>query len=125
MSSEFRTPVDLRIVLGGFEVLSEIRYYSAYLDKEVVIPKGYFTDLASVPWYGRWLVPTTTGKNREAAVVHDFLCDDEVQASFGITQIDTDAVWREALGVLKVNVVYRWGLWIPVRSFQFIKGIVR
>ena len=123
--SAFLTPVDLRIVLGGFEVLSEIRYYSDHLGKEVVIPTSYFTDLASVPWYARWLVPTATGKNREAAVVHDFLCCSSIQALFGITQADADAVWREALEVLGVPFVSRWALWTPVRSYQWAKGLVK
>lgn len=125
MLSEFLTPVDLRIVDGGFIVLSEIRYYSAYLDHTVVIPAQHFTDLASVPRPLKAIVPTTTGKNREAAVVHDFLCDKVIQMVLGITQADADAVWREALEVKEVGFIARWGLWSGVRAYQWTKGLFR
>jgi len=39
-----------------------------------IVPKGYITNYASVPWFGRWLV-SPVGKIRHAAVVHDWLCD--------------------------------------------------
>ena len=49
LTSEFRTPVDLRVVDKGWLVLDTIVYYSALLDDEVIVPVGFFTDLASVP----------------------------------------------------------------------------
>ena len=38
---------------------------------KLVVPKGTPTNLASVPWFGRILVPVS-GKHTEASIVHDF-----------------------------------------------------
>lgn len=38
----------------------------------VVVPCGLVTDLASIPWYGRWLV-SKVGRYLEACIVHDYL----------------------------------------------------
>lgn len=39
----------------------------------VDVPVGYRTDLASTPWWIRWLLPPN-GKYGKAAVIHDYLC---------------------------------------------------
>ena len=121
--SKFLTEVDLRIVAGGWLTLSEIRYYSDHLQREIVIPPLFFTDLATVPWPLRGIiVPTTNAKNRAAAVVHDFLCAPEIQVLLDITQKDADMVFLEALKVLKVRTFGRKALYSGVRIFQATIG---
>ena len=38
----------------------------------IEVPQGMLTDLASVPWYFRWLV-SRVGPHLEASIVHDYL----------------------------------------------------
>jgi hypothetical protein len=61
-----------------FEVVSDFVYRTDLLpwDSIIVVPAGYRTDFASIPrFFHRWLNPAC--KVREAAVVHDWLCDVE------------------------------------------------
>ena len=121
--SYFNTHLDVRAVDDGWLLLAPLEYYSDFLGRKVVVPTEFFTDLASVPKGLRWLVPVANAKNRPAAVVHDFLCDPVMQKVFGIDQRGADRVLREALAVCNVNPVGQWGMWAPVRLFQFIKGL--
>lgn len=55
--------------------LSEDWLYCSPIDHALfVVPEGYVTDFASVPWYGRMFFPQF-GQWAEAAVVHDWLYD--------------------------------------------------
>lgn len=38
----------------------------------IAIPAGETTDLASIPFFGRWLI-SSSGKYNKAAVVHDYI----------------------------------------------------
>ena len=117
--------VILKIVRKGWVLESPVDYYSEVLGRMVVVPIGFFTDLASVPRVMRWLVPVANAKNRRAAIVHDYLCYSEVQEKYGITQRKADEVFREALKVCGVSTIGRWGMWTPVRAFQFTKGLFK
>ena len=117
--------VILKIVRKGWVLETPVDYYSEVLGHMVVVPIGFFTDLASVPRLMRWLVPVANAKNRRAAIVHDYLCYDEVQEKYGITQRQADEVFREALKVCGVSAIGRWGMWTPVRAFQFTKGLFK
>lgn len=112
-------------VEGGWKLTGILQYRSDYLDRNIIVPSGFYTDLASVPRLMRWLVPVANAKNRKAAVVHDWLCQERVQHRLGITQADADRVFREALKDCNVSLVGRWGMFIPVRSFQWVKGIFK
>lgn len=122
--SHFKTECDLRIVDGGWKVINQpIIYYSDLLSRDIIVPVDFFTDLASVPRLMRWLVPVANAKNRPAAVVHDYLCHDDVQYAYGINQMNADGIFREALAVCKVNPVGRWVMWAPVRLYQWWKHL--
>lgn len=41
----------------------------------VTIPAGFETDLASIPWWGRWLINPEDPEAARSAVLHDFLLD--------------------------------------------------
>jgi hypothetical protein len=123
--SNFENSLKLEVVTSGWKLLEEFRYKSDTLSRVVTVPLGYVTDLASVPRVMRWLVPVANAKNRKAAVVHDWLCSKEVQDSMGISQRQADEVFREALTASGVSFIGRWGMWLPVRSFQSIKGMFK
>lgn len=127
MTSKFSTENKdtARIVNGGWELTAPLDYYSEILGETIAVPIGFFTDLASVPRVMRWLVPVANAKNRRAAIVHDYLCYREVQEKYGITQRQADEIFREALEVCGVSVVGRWGMWTPVRVYQWTKGLFK
>lgn len=123
--SYFKTNLYTETVEGGFKLTQELVYHSDYLGRDVVVPIGFFTDFASVPWFFRWLVPVATGKNRKAAVVHDWLCNDAIQQIYRTNQAGADKVFREALNVCGVNPAGQWAMWTPVRAYQAIKGVFK
>jgi len=123
--SRFENTLKMEVVTGGWKLLEPFPYKSDILGRTVLVPDGYVTDLASVPRAMRWLVPVANAKNRRAAVVHDWLCSDKVQKKMGISQRQADEVFREALTASGVSFIGRWGMWLPVRSFQAIKGMFK
>ena len=79
---------------------------------QIIVPKGFLTDLSTVPWYGRWLV-SRVGPHLEASIVHDWLfvawqpkccyrLPDEDMRSFA------DAVFLAAMKEAKVCPFRRW-----------------
>lgn len=46
--------------------------YQTWQGEEIVVPEGFVTDLASIPWPVRQLVPHNA-KERSPAVIHDYL----------------------------------------------------
>jgi len=112
----------LRIVNGGWLTEAPVQFHSETLHRTFTVPIGFFTDLASVPRVMRWIVPVANAKNRQAAIVHDYLCYKEVQEKYGITQRQADMVFREALAVCNVNPVGQWVMWTPVRIYQWWKN---
>lgn len=122
--SFFTGPLRAEEAANGWVLTQPLTYHSRLLGRNVEVPEGFFTDLASVPRLMRWLVPVANAKNRKAAVVHDYLCSDVVQAEYGITQRKADEVFREALAVCNVNPVGQWCMWLPVRTFQSIKSFI-
>ena len=77
----------------------------------ITVPRGFKTDLASVPRALTWLFPTD-GRYMEAAIVHDYLY------AFGIgTKRDADAIFKYAMKQLGVQAWRRWCLYWAVRFF--------
>ena len=83
-------------------------------DTVVQVPAGFETDLASVPWFGRWLVSSWKGTAR-AAVVHDFLYSVVGRRLHGFTRAQADSIFGEAL---RVTGSKAWPvIWAAVRLF--------
>ena len=70
---------------------------------EIVVPEGYCTDFASVPWFCRRLFPQD-GPWTYAAIVHDWLCDVH---PIHVSSVRADAIFLEAMKVLKVGKLQR------------------
>lgn len=71
--AEFLTDADLRCIGDKvWYLLTPLEYYSDVLHARVTIPKGFYTDLASVPRvpvvYWLW-----GGRSHYEAIVHDYL----------------------------------------------------
>lgn len=96
---------------GGlpFVLYETFTYYSAVLGRLIEVPKGFVTDLASVPRV-LWRILPPFGAYDHAAVVHDFL-----YRTNGVTRAEADAVFREAMVMTQVGRVTRWLLYTGVR----------
>lgn len=80
-----------------YELAFPLVYYSAVLSREIIVPTGFKTDLASVP-LGLWNILPRSGRYDRAAVIHDYLYQHN-----GCTREEADSVLNEAMKVLAVN----------------------
>lgn len=95
------------IVLNDFEWKSE--------DAHVVVPRGFITDLASIPRPLRNLLDVT-GSSREPAVLHDYLyCHQRDADGNPVTRAWADGLFRRALADRGVSAVTRNLYWSGVR----------
>lgn len=86
----FLSPLDLRAVgKKDWLLLADLTY--KYRGITLTIPKGFVSDLASIPMGFRWLLPVND-RHREPAVVHDYLY--RTQAT---TREDADAIFYTAM----------------------------
>jgi hypothetical protein len=108
----FITTLRLEAEQPGYWVLLEPLIWDSKLT--VIVPKGFRTDLASIPRLFRWLLQQN-GKSRRAAVLHDFL-----YRHHKMSRKDADALFHTALTVEKVNPVGRWLYWAGVRAGGWI-----
>lgn len=89
-------------------------------DYEITVPRGLITDLASVPWFARWLV-SRVGPHLEAAIIHDYLYI--AWQDLGSAPPDpkdrafADKFLREALKAANVWWFRRWAIYRSVRLF--------
>jgi len=117
--SSFNNNLVLNAVEGGWQLTKDFSYTSDMLGRDIIVPRGYFTDLASVPRIFRFIVPVANAKNRRAAVVHDYLCTHGVSEGIIKNQKEADQVFREALQVAGLGKIRRNLLYFPVRCYQF------
>jgi hypothetical protein len=77
----------------------------------LIVPPGFETDFASVPFGFRWLVPVV-GRHGKAAVLHDWLYETHI-----VSRRRADEIFFEAMGVLGVPAWRKWLAWAAVRLF--------
>lgn len=94
-----------------------LRYQSARLGYTIIVPPGFSTDLASIPWLVQPLLPRV-GRWDRAAVVHDRLYDGSMRTHWRPRSL-CDAVFREAMAVDGVTWLPRYLIWAGVRLFGF------
>ncbi|MFX4223515.1 MAG: DUF1353 domain-containing protein [Thalassobaculum sp.] len=98
-----------------WEVLEPFRYWSRAMQGWIRVPAGFTTDLASIPWFGRWYV-SVDGDHTKAAVVHDFLYTLASARDFpDLPRRDADRVFREALRLRGVGPIKTWIMYAAVR----------
>lgn len=74
--SKFTDDVILKVEResGRYEVYQEFEYYQeTNKESKIVVPKGFKTDLASIPRIF-WAILPKNGKYQKAAILHDYLC---------------------------------------------------
>lgn len=118
--SSFTKPVVLKILPHrNYEVFEEFEfYYDKPNGKRVVIsiPKGFVTDLASVPRLF-WSIFPPNGEYSKAAIVHDFIYRTRTLL---ISRKEADAIFLEGMKVLKVPAWRRYAIWLAVRLFGWL-----
>lgn len=99
--------------LGQYELLEDFCYRGR--EQVLTVPKGFETDLASVP-RAFWQFIPPFGGYEAAAVLHDYLC--VALASNGpkpVNARDTDGLFRRIMREEGVGFVARWVMWVGVR----------
>ena len=122
--SSFTTALKYEVVSGsGYKLLAPFQYHLSAPGSMLVVdvPKGFLTDLASVPWVLRWLFPPD-GVWAKAAVVHDwgYACGDlslPDGSKIKPSKFWWDVIFLEAMSVLKVPRLTRWTFFVAVRAF--------
>lgn len=78
---------------------------------EIYVPRGFETDLASVPkWLGS--IYPRHGRYTYAAVLHDYLYKTKM-----CKRARADYIFREAMRSCNVRLHTRWLFWLFVRAF--------
>lgn len=114
LSSLYVTLVD-KEDQGRWELLTDFHYASAVLGREVVVPKGFVTDFASVPRLpGAYMLVGNVA--HEAAVIHDWFY---VRASGDeVTRKQADDMLYEAAVLAGLAKWRAWLMWTAVRMFS-------
>lgn len=112
-----------------YKVTKTFQYYVNKKDENlyVAVPQGFVTDLATIPWAIRWLLPPN-GKYGQAAVVHDYLTDGcaitKVTAHGVVnvypTRAEADKIFLQAMVVLRVPKLTRLTMYYAVRLYSMI-----
>ena len=88
MKSEFRSELITKEIIGSelAELTQPFIYYSAYLEKELIVPAGFICDYESVP--------LIKGTSKRGGVIHDYLC--RIDSSPIVTKKIAAIVYKEA-----------------------------
>ncbi len=99
-----------------FEVYEPFDYHVGTEDSDIIIkvPKGFVTDLASIPWFARWLI-SKVGRSAQAGVLHDWCYFKQL-----FPRKQCDDIFIEAMEVLGVPKWKRVAMHRSVRLFGFI-----
>lgn len=106
----FSGPLDLRAHLPGEWLLLSSVAYSARDGRQITVPAGFITDLASIPPLLRPVFDPADA-SRLPAVLHDWL-----YCSQQMTRAQADGLFLEALERSGVGFVRRWAMYAGVRA---------
>ena len=110
MKPMFLTDLDVRVVPRGYRLLTQLRYISLVGGEHLItVPDGFVTDFASIPRAFRWMI-TGHGKDRWAAVVHDWLYAEKYDRK------KADEIFYEALLISGVNKIKARTMYRAVRT---------
>jgi hypothetical protein len=110
----FPDPLRVEPVLGGnwrnWRLISRFRYLPGPGFKRISVPAGFVTDLTSIPWFLRSLIPVW-GRHGPAAVIHDYL----YAVSAG--KLYADWMFLRALKQSGCCAAKRWAMFLGVLCF--------
>lgn len=107
--------VSVRIYRYGItpELTKDLVYHSAN-NGDIIVPKGFNTDFASIPRIF-WSLIAPIGKHTLAAVLHDFLYT--YGYNLGISRKQADKIFYQAMIDSKVARITTNIMWFCVRVF--------
>lgn len=108
--SSFTKPLIVEVLDSERSGLGVFRVYEEFSFGNICVPKGFDTDLASVPWFARMFM-STAGKVAKPAVLHDYLLE--------IGDPRHAEIFDQALKVNNVPVVTRKLMVASVRFWSF------
>lgn len=109
----FPVPLDVREIGNGkWELLSDYKYKDT-LKGDIIVPKGFITDLYSIPWILRSIVSKVQDSNGPA-VVHDWLYQSQTFGPKG---------QRVADKVLKRAMTVHWAPISKYKRFEILTGL--
>ncbi len=110
--------IELLSIAGtSFFQVNEWNYFHSSIVGTVTIRKGQLTDLASIPWFARWLY-ARSGPHKDAAIIHDIMLQQQKY-----TRKQADQVFKEALidsGISRINTTV---LYAAVRLYGFFSQV--
>lgn len=112
MSACFLSPLDAILIdeqSGTWALDSPLVYFSEIIGGRITVPKGFETDLSSVPRLP-FIYLLYANRGCKAAVVHDYL----YRTGSAIRSV-CDAVFREALIADGESLLVAWAMWAGVR----------
>ena len=109
--SHFLTPLKLEEVgEDQWQLLDSLEYESDLLGHCITVPKGFTTDLESIPRWLPLIYAMLYGIAHAASVIHDYLYTLAI-----VTRRNADAVLYEAIVATGQPQWKAWLIWIGVR----------
>ncbi len=105
----FLTPVPLHPVDTDRWLLLDDAVYQTRAGERITLPRGFVSNLASVPQPLQWIVPVN-GRHRAGAILHDlgFVLQDRPRDQ-------VDLLFLQAMEDLGVRATQRWAMYAAVR----------
>ncbi len=98
--------------------LLESFIYVTHDQNVIIVPRGFPTDFASVPWFFRTVIPKT-GRYNEATVIHDYMCSLSNQGF--CSRKEADRIFLECMQELGVKKWRRKVMYASVGIYTFFK----
>ena len=101
----FKNEIKVTLLDKKIQTLEPFPYYLTHnpFYKEIVVPKGFISDLASIPRVMTPFIPKL-GKYNKAAILHDYLYDVMSEEFYiMISREDADNIFLESMGILGVK----------------------
>jgi len=86
---------------------------------QIIVPAGFVSDGASIPWVAQWLIPKE-GKWNRPAIVHDYLYQTGKIGDWIINQRIADAIY---LGLMECREVPAWNRKTQYRILRMFGNI--
>ena len=118
MNQQFLGDLILKDIDGNTWRLAQPFGYVTAAGDVINVPCGFITDLASIPWAFRWILPKS-GPYNKAAVIHDWLYANHLFPREKCDNILLEAMLYEGVNTVTAHVMWaavRLGGWIPWRN---------
>ena len=101
-----------RVGAREWELLESFEVSWSALDRLICVPKGFRTDLASIPRIFRSLIPQV-GRHIQPAITHDFC----YEGQGGLTRAEADLLFLDGMRAVGVRWLRRRAMYLAVRAF--------